>query len=114
MKLQYDELEDGIRLIKLNGVLDLHGTYSIEIQFVRHCTGENALVLVDLSKVSYISSVGIPMIVNTAKSVVSRGGKFVLFKPQDNVMAVLDLVGVPQVIPVHNDLESAKGDLLAG
>ena len=35
MKIDYSEIENGIRLIKLDGRLDLNGTYSIEVQFVR-------------------------------------------------------------------------------
>jgi anti-sigma B factor antagonist len=107
MKIEYTELEDGIRLIKLSGRLDLNGTYSVEIQFVRHCDGENARVLVDLSDVSFLSSVGIPMLVNTARSVVKRGGKIAFLRPSENVIRVLDLVGVPQVIPIYDDLDSA-------
>lgn len=107
MKIEYTELEDGIRLIKLSGRLDLNGTYSVEVQFVRHCDGENARVLVDLSDVSFLSSVGIPMLVNTARSVVKRGGKIAFLRPSENVIRVLDLVGVPQVIPIYDDLDSA-------
>lgn len=113
MKLDYSELDNGIRLIKLNGSLDMNGTYSIEVQFVRHCTGENTRVLVDLSKVNYISSIGIPLLVNTAKSVVSRGGKFAFINPQDNVLKVLDLVGVPNMIPIHTDMDTAIAELIA-
>ena len=111
MKLDYTELDNGIRLIKLNGSLDLNGTYSIEVQFVRHCTGENVRVLVDLSKVNYISSIGIPLLVNTAKSVVSRGGKMVFLNPQDKVLQVLELVGLPQMIPIHTDMDAAITEL---
>jgi len=111
MKLDYTELENGIRLIKLNGSLDLNGTYNIEIQFVRHCAGENVRVLVDLSKVNYISSIGIPLLVNTAKSVVSHGGKMALLNLQDNVFQVLELVGVPQMIPIHTDMDTAVAEL---
>jgi len=111
MKLDYTEVDNGIRLIKLNGSLDLNGTYSIEVQFVRHCTGENVRVLVDLSKVRYISSIGIPLLVNTAKSVVSRGGKMVFLNPQDKVLQVLELVGVPQMIPIHADMDTAIAEL---
>ena len=111
MKLDYSELEDGIRLIKLNGILDLNGTYSVEVPFVRHCGGDNVRVLVDLSKVSYISSVGIPMLVNAAKSVVSRGGKIALLHPQDSVIKVLEMVGIPQIIPIYNDLDLAVDGL---
>ena len=49
MKLDYTELDNGIRLIALNGALDMNGTYSIEVQFVRYCAGDNIRVLVDLS-----------------------------------------------------------------
>jgi anti-sigma B factor antagonist len=107
MKLEYSELKDGIRLIRLEGRLDLNGTYSIEVQFVNRCAGDGVRVAVDLSGVDYVSSVGIPMLVNTAKSVVSRGGKMVFVSPQENVVKVLELVGVLQVIPIYNDQKAA-------
>lgn len=107
MKLDYTELENGIRLIKLEGRLDLNGTYSIEVQFVNRCAGDGVRVLVDLSGVSYVSSVGIPMLVNTAKSVVSRGGKMAFLNPQENVTKVLDLVGIPSVIPIYYNQQAA-------
>ena len=111
MKLEYIELENGIRLIKLIGRLDLTGTYGIEVEFVRQCSGENLRVIVDLSGVNYLSSVGIPLLVNTAKSVESHGGKMVILNPPDNVFKVLELVGVPQFIPIFNDMNSAVAGL---
>ena len=111
MKLDYSELENGVRLIKLNGTLDMNGTFSIEVQFVRRCAGENVRVLVDLAKVNYMSSIGIPLLVNTANSIVSRGGKIVFLNPQDNVLKVLELVGVPQMIPIHTDMDAAIAEL---
>lgn len=113
MKLNYTELDNGIRLLKLNGTLDMNGTYSIEVQFVRHCTGENVRVLVDLAKVNYMSSIGIPLLVNTAKSIVSRGGKVAFLNPQDSVLRVLEMVGVPDMIPIHTDMDSAIAELIA-
>jgi len=112
MKLAYSELENDIRLIQLDGVLDMNGTYSIEVQFVRACEGDRVRVIVDLSKVEYISSVGIPMLVNTAKSVTARGGKMALLNPQNAVAEVLELTGISEVIPVYFDLESAKAGIL--
>lgn len=112
MQLQYSEL-DGIRLIKLNGALDMNGTYAIEVEFVRHCAGENVRVLVDLSKVNYISSIGIPMLVNSARSVAKHGGRLVLLSPQESVESVLELAGVPLIIPIYRDLDSATTALLA-
>ena len=107
MKLQYSELDNNIRLIKLIGSLDMTGTYSIEVEFVRQCDGDSVQVIVDLSRVNYLSSIGIPMLINTAKSVADRGGKMVLFGPQQNVAEVLDIIGIRQLIPIYDDLESA-------
>ena len=111
MKLQVSELDRGIRLLKLIGALDMTGTYSIEVEFVRQCDGENVRVIVDLSRVNYLSSIGIPMLINTAKSVSNRGGKLVLLNPQQNVSDVLDIVGIQQIIPVYTDMETAKASL---
>ena len=114
MKLEYEELENGIRLLKLIGALDLSGRYSIEIEFVRHCAGENVSVLVDLSEVDYISSMGVHMLITSANSIAGRGGKMALLNPQPTVLNVLDLTGILQIIPIYSDLESAKIGMSTG
>ena len=107
MRLQYSELENGIRLIKLNGTLDTGGVARVEIDFVRCCSGANVCVLVDLSKVNYISSIGIPMLINSAKALAKSGGKMILLHPQNNVENILELTGIPLIIPIHHDLKTA-------
>lgn len=107
MRLQYSELTSGIRLIKLHGALDALGTSSIEVEFVRCCAGDNVCVLVDLSKVNYISSIGLPLLINSARSVARRGGQLALLKPQRSVENILELTGIPSVIPTYSELEAA-------
>lgn len=111
MQLQYNELVDGIRLLGLIGALDMNGTYAIEVEFVRHCAGENVRVLIDLSEVNYISSIGIPMLVNSARSVARHGGKMVLFNPQRSVESILELAGIPLIIPIFYDFDTALLEL---
>lgn len=112
MRLQYSDLDNSTRLIKLSGALDIHGVHDVEVEFVRLCVGENICVLVDLSKVNYISSIGIPLLVNSAKSIARQGGKMALLHPQKTVENVLDLTGITLVIPVYSDLNSATQGLL--
>ena len=108
MELQYRELEDGIRLIKLIGRLDMEGTSSIDQEFLQRCAGENIFVLVDLSRMSYISSIGIPMLIGAAKTVANQGGRLAFLNPQSNVKSILDITGVSHVIRIYNDLETAQ------
>ena len=111
MELEYSELEGGIRLIKLTGKLDMEGTTSIRNQFSQHCFGENVFVLVDLSRMTYLSSIGIPMLVSAAKMVASNNGRLALLNPQPNVRSILDITGVSHVIRIYNELETAQGRL---
>jgi anti-anti-sigma factor len=112
MELQYNELENGIRVIKLIGTLDMQGTFSVEVQFSRFCAGDHVHVLVDLSKVTYLSSIGIPMLINTARSVASQGGRMGLVSPIYDVHRVLEITGVPQIIPIYHDFDTAVAEIL--
>ena len=111
MRLQYSELENNIRLIKLSGALDIHGVSDVEVEFVRLCTGDNVCVLVDLSKVNYISSIGIPLLVNSAKSLARQGGKLALLSPKKPVENVLELTGIPLMIPIYQNVDTAVSEL---
>jgi anti-sigma B factor antagonist len=111
MRLDYRELESGVRLIKLSGTLDANGVNQVDVQFVRHCTGENLCVLVDLSRVSYISSIGVPLLINSAKSLVREGGKMALLNPKKFVEDTLELMGISLIIPIYHNFDTAVSEL---
>jgi anti-anti-sigma factor len=113
MELQYSELDNGIRLIKLNGNLDIMGVNALDVKFTGYCSGEKARVLVDLSGVDYLASIGIRLLTSNAKSLLSRGGKMVLLNPTPEVKEVLEMTGIPAVIPMYDNLESAQTVLMA-
>jgi anti-sigma B factor antagonist len=113
MELQYSELENNVRLIKLVGRLDILGVNSVDVKFAGYCSGESPRVLVDLSGVEYLASIGIRLLTSNAKSLLSRGGKMVLVSPISEVKDVLEMTGIPSVIPMYENLESAHAVLLA-
>ena len=108
MEIQYSELDNGIILIKLSGRLDIIGTGEIETKFAGYCAGEKVRVIVDLSKVDFLASIGIRLLTLTAKSVASRGGKMVILNPIPEVQEVLEITGIPAIIPMYSQLESAE------
>jgi anti-anti-sigma factor len=113
MELQYSQRTITIHVIKLIGKLDIVGTGEVEAKFVGHCAGENRRVLVDLSDVDYLASIGIRLLILTAKSVVGRGGRMVLLSPSPKVQTVLEMTGVPGVVPVYSQREAAEAALAA-
>lgn len=113
MELHYSEMDNGIRLITLIGRLDMVGTGDIETKFTGHCAGERVCVVVDISNVDFLASIGIRLLMLTAKSIASRGGRMILLNPIPEVQSVLELTGIPAIIPIYSSMESAEAVLLA-
>jgi anti-anti-sigma factor len=86
----------------------------MEAKFTGYCAGESPRVLVDVSDVDYLASIGIRLFMINAKSLASRNGRMVLVKPVPEVRKILEITGVPSVIPVYDGLESAEVALLQG
>ncbi len=70
-------------------------------------------MVVDLSGVDFLASIGIRLLTLTAKLVASRGGKMVILNPTPEVEHVLDVTGIPAIIPIYSHLESAETVLMA-
>ena len=113
MEIHYKELDNGIILIELVGRLDIIGTGEIETKFAGYCAGEKVRVVVGLSKVDFLASIGIRLLTLTAKSVASRGGRMVILNPIPEVQEVLEITGIPAIIPIYSHLESAETILRA-
>jgi anti-sigma B factor antagonist len=113
MELQFNTMDNGIRLIKLTGKMDITGTGEIETKFTGCCAGDKVRVVVDLSEVDFLASIGIRLLKLTAKSLAKRSGKMVLINPIPEVQNVLEVAGIPAIIPVYSQLESAETVLLA-
>jgi anti-sigma B factor antagonist len=105
MDMKVEEL-DGVTNIVLNGRLDIAGAGAIDQQFNDVASSKRALV-VDLSGVSFLASLGIRVLVMGAKAVRANGGRIALLSPEASVTNVLRGAGIDQIIPVVADRSSA-------
>ena len=113
MKLLYSELDNNIRVIRLTGKLDAEGYNSVDLKFNAHCAGDNVRVIVDLSGVTFLDSIGIRMLTMNAQSLGTRNGKMVLLSPIPEVQKILEMTGIPAILPFYSSQESAETILLA-
>ena len=100
MEMNVEELEGGVTLIMLRGRLDLHGVSAIEPKFNTTLASRHALI-VDLSGVTYIASMGMRMLLLGGKTMAARRGKMALLAPSVDLFAVLRTAGVDTAIPIH-------------
>jgi anti-anti-sigma factor len=63
--------------------------------------------------VDFLASIGIRLLTLTAKSIAGRGGKMVLLNPIPEVQHVLEVTGIPAIIPISSYLEPAETILMA-
>jgi len=112
MQIQTIILDNGIKLIKLDGRLDLPGVMEVDLKFTASAASEKAGVVVDLAQVPFLASIGIRMLLASAKAVQKRGGKMVLLNPQPMVSEMLASAGINTIIPMHTDLDAACADVV--
>ena len=65
------------------------------------------LVVLDLSNVAYVSSMGIGSLLRFRNDVTQAGGKVVVASPQPTVATVLRMGKIDRVLPIFNSVDAA-------
>jgi len=113
MKMTLEQADDAVVRITLDGRLDMQGTQEID-QRLAFATSTKALRLaVDLSRVTFLASIGIRALVAAAKVQAARGGRMAIVNPEPMVRKVLETAGIDQLIPLYDNFESASSALRA-
>jgi anti-sigma B factor antagonist len=113
MNIDIEELAPGVTLIRLTGRLDTPGVDVVEARFSAASISQDKHTLVDLSQVSFIASMGIRMLIATARAMKQRQRKIVLFAAQPLVQETLQTMSVDTLMALVPDLDTARG-IVAG
>lgn len=108
MELSFEDFDDGLRLIKLAGRMDVEGTEKIDLRFTSLSASKQSWIIVDLSEVNFISSLGLGTLVRSAAAQVLRKGKLVVLSPQSNVERVLKTTRISEIVAIYHDLADAR------
>jgi anti-anti-sigma factor len=108
MELKIVRTEPTVTRIALSGKLDVEGEGQIGDEFRRIVDGTRSNVLVDLSQVIYLASLGIRLLFAAAKSLAAAGKKVVVINPQPMVKDTLLNSGTVKLIPIAEDEEDAR------
>jgi len=76
MKIDVVELENGITKFILSGRMDIQGATATDMTF-SVIAGTKKKVVVDLSDVTFMASLGLRTLTVSAKSIASKGGRMV-------------------------------------
>ena len=114
MPIEFQEISDGLRRIIISGRLDIPGTAEIETRFAAFAAASNLRVVLDLTAVNFLGSIGIRSIIINAKAVKQRGGRMVLMVGDNAAVAeTLESTGLGALIPILKDNAAAETAALA-
>jgi len=109
MSISHDDIGDNLRKIVITGRLDSPGTDSVASKLEELVAVPKKGVVVDLTSVKFLASIGIRALIVSAKRVEQRGGKMVLVVDGGStVLQSLEATGVDQMIPVFRSAAEAE------
>lgn len=91
-------LEGQVAVIDLTGPLDSDSSSDFEQYANRILDGETRYIILNMEKVDYISSAGIGLVLYLQKTIIRRGGYFVLFNLNGEISRLFSLLGFDRVL----------------
>ena len=106
MKITQLESTEKITHLLLSGSLDIKGVRDIEMDFSSLTSGEKTVVL-DFSGVNFIASLGMRMLLSTAKKLENEGNKLILHSVSPLIETALNTAGLATIMPIVKDQPDA-------
>jgi len=107
VNLEVSPLDGEVKKLALEGHLDLPGTEEIGLKLNAITATDRQFLVADLSKVDFIASIGIGVLVRCVNAIRLRGGNMVLLNPQPGVRTMLEKTRIHTVIPILSNLQEA-------
>ena len=109
MSINFQDVGEDLRRITISGLLDMEGTEALAAQLMELVEAPKKGVVIYLTSVRFLASVGIRILVASAKAVQERGAKLVLVvAPGSSVAMSLEATGVDGFIPVFANGSDAE------
>jgi anti-anti-sigma factor len=102
MPIAIEDLDGIVTKVVLSGRIDIAGAHEIDMP-MSIVAGSRRAVVIDLSQVEFLASMGLRSIVVSAKSIMNKKGRVVLFGPQPQVAEVITVSGIDSLIAVCGD-----------
>jgi anti-sigma B factor antagonist len=106
MEIVTTEIGGAAARVALSGRLDIAGAEVIALPLATLAGAKQSLII-DMSAVTFIASIGIRHLVSAAKTLSRRNGRLVLLNPTTLTVEVLTISGLTDLLPiVHSEPEA--------
>ena len=102
-----DSKKGEVLVLKVSGRLDAGTAPELEKSMIGFFDAGEKFFLVDFAGLDYISSVGLRVLLMSAKKAKAAGGKVVLCGLQEHVFEVFEIAGFTSIFEIFDDSDSA-------
>ncbi len=104
-----EHIHDGVWILKVSGSLNFYSRKTFQAVMRNAESGSTNHVVIDLTMVENIDSMGIGLIALSQARLALQGMVLSLVGPQSRVKDVLEMANIPKVIPIYQTEEEAIG-----
>jgi anti-sigma B factor antagonist len=101
-QLTFDDFSR-VQLVEVIGRVDNDSTVTLEQSVEKALASGRNQIILDLSGVQYMNSVGLRELVQLWKRIQNTGGALIVANPSERVRRLLELVGLETVFQIYTD-----------
>jgi anti-anti-sigma factor len=113
MDIVVAELSGNVSCVRLIGRLDAPGADQIGTRFRASVVAPGRNAVIDLTGVSFVASMGLRLLISSARALQLEGAKMVLFGAPSLVQDVFEQAALDQIIPITSTEQQALAQLSA-
>jgi anti-sigma B factor antagonist len=102
-----EQTSDSCTILGIDGRLDTANYGVLEARLTDLLAGGKLRILVDCSKLDYVSSSGLRVFLNGLKRITAAQGKFVLCSLQENIREIFEISGFSDIFEIYPGRDEA-------
>ena len=107
LEIKVENQSDGRIRVSLSGRLDTQTYAQCEQRLQPLLVAATRVLVLDLAKLEYLSSMGLRVLMRATKAMTARGGKCILTRPQPSIRAVIDIANAMPPETIFASVEEA-------
>jgi len=100
MDMHISELRGQVSCVRLSGRLDAAAADELGVRFTAATASQGRPAVVDMAQVDFLASMGLRLLISSARALASRGQKMALFGATDMTLETLQNASIDKIVPV--------------
>jgi anti-sigma B factor antagonist len=110
-KINTRSIDSNIPLIELEGEVDVYTAPQLKQQMISLLETGKIDMVVDLTKVEYLDSTALGILIGGLKRAREREGNLPLICPSPRIRRVFEITGLDKIFDIYNSESEAKSEL---